>query len=72
MMAAYAFRREYDLDPTTIAFDAHNIHVFTDVAGIPIDDIRTAANSAAMVDQILALIRHLTDEPTTHLHCSLA
>jgi CRISPR-associated protein (TIGR02584 family) len=68
----YAFCREYDLDPTTIAFDAHNIHVFTDVAGIPIDDIRTAANSAAMADQILALIRRLTDEPTTHPHCSLA
>ena|SRR5262245_39341454 len=42
----YAFCRRYDLDPTTIACEVCNIHVFTDVAGIPIDDIRTAADSA--------------------------
>jgi CRISPR-associated protein Csx14 len=68
----YAFYREYDLDPTTIAFDAHHIHVFTDVAGIPLDDIRTASDSTAVADQILALIRRLTDDSTTRLHCSLA
>jgi len=68
----YAFCREYDLDPTTIAFDAQHIHVFTDVAGVPIDDIRSAADSTAVGDQILAFIRRLTDEPTTRLHCSLA
>jgi CRISPR-associated protein (TIGR02584 family) len=68
----HTFCREYDLDPTVIAFDAHHIHVFTDVAGIPLDDIRTAADSAAVADQILALICRLTDDPTTRLHCSLA
>ena len=39
---------------------------------IPLDDIRTAADSAAVADQILAVIRRLTDDPTTRLHCSLA
>ena len=68
----YALCREYELDPTTIAFDAHHIHVFADVAGIPLDDIRTAADSTAVADQILALIRRLTDDPTSRLHCSLA
>jgi CRISPR-associated protein (TIGR02584 family) len=68
----HALCGEYNLDPTTIAFDAEHIHVFTDVAGIPIDDIRTAADSAAVADQILAVIRRLTDDPTTRLHCSLA
>jgi CRISPR-associated protein (TIGR02584 family) len=68
----YAFCQEYDLDPTTITFDAERIHVLTDAAGVPLDDIRTAADSTAVADQILALIRRLTDDPTTRLHCSLA
>ena len=68
----YAFCQEYALDPTTITFDAERIHVLTDAAGVPLDDIRTAADSAAVADQILALIRRLTDDPTTRLHCSLA
>ena len=68
----YAFCAEYNLDPTTITFDADHIHVFTDVAGIPLDDIRTADDSTAVADQILTLIRRLTDDPTTRLHCSLA
>jgi CRISPR-associated protein (TIGR02584 family) len=68
----HAFCREYGLDPTTIAFDAEHIHVFTDVAGIPLEDIRTAADSTAVADQTVALIRRLTDDPTTRLHSSLA
>jgi CRISPR-associated protein (TIGR02584 family) len=53
----HAFCREYDLDPATITFEANHIHVFTDVAGVPLDDIRTADDSTAVADQILALIR---------------
>src|SRR5262245_46458384 len=53
----YAFCAEYNLDPTTITFDADHIHVFTDVAGIPLDDIRTADDRTAVADQILTLIR---------------
>jgi CRISPR-associated protein (TIGR02584 family) len=68
----HALCGEYDIDPTTITFDADHIYAFTDVAGIPLDDIRTAADSAAVADQILALIRRLTDDLTTRLHCSLA
>ena len=68
----YTFCAEYGLDPSTIAFDDTRIHVLTDAAGMPLDDIRTAAESAAVADQILAFIRRLTDAPTTRLHCSLA
>jgi hypothetical protein len=46
--------------------------VLTDLAGVPLDDIRTADSSAAVADQILAFIHRLTDDPTTRLHCSLA
>jgi CRISPR-associated protein (TIGR02584 family) len=68
----YAFCREYDLDPAAIAFDSRHIHVFTDGTGTPLDDIRTATDSTAVPDQIVALIHPLTDDPTTRLHCSLA
>ncbi|MGH8070562.1 MAG: CRISPR-associated ring nuclease Csm6, partial [Candidatus Entotheonellia bacterium] len=68
----YTFCAEYDLDPAGIAFDANHIHVLTDAAGVPLEDIRTADDSAAVADQILALIRRLTDDPSTRLHCSLA
>jgi CRISPR-associated protein (TIGR02584 family) len=68
----YALCREYDLDPTTIAFDAEHIHLLTDAAGVPLEDIRTAADSAAVADQLLTFVRGLTDDPTTRLHCSLA
>jgi CRISPR-associated protein (TIGR02584 family) len=68
----YTFCTEYDVDPTGIAFDGDHIHVLTDAASVPLEDIRTAADSAAVADQILAFIRHLADDPTTRLHCSLA
>ncbi len=68
----YTFCAEYDLDPASIAFDANHIHVLTDAAGVPLEDIRTADDSAAVADQILALIRRLTDDSATRLHCSLA
>jgi CRISPR-associated protein (TIGR02584 family) len=68
----YGFCAEYGLDPTTIAFDDEHIHLLTDAAGVPLDDIRTAADSAAVADQMLAFIRRLTDDPATRLHCSLA
>jgi len=68
----YTFCTEYDVDPTGIAFDGDHIHVLTDAASVPLEDIRTAADSAAVADQILAFIRRLADDPTTRLHCSLA
>src|SRR5262245_33676219 len=60
---------EYGLDPATIDFE---VHVLRDAAGIPLEDIRTATDSRAVADQIAALIRHLTGDPTTRLYCSLA
>jgi CRISPR-associated protein (TIGR02584 family) len=68
----YAFCAEYDLDPAAIAFDAERIYVLCDAAGVPLDDIRTAADSSAVADQILACVRRLTADPATRLYCSLA
>ena len=40
--------------------------------GVPLEDIRTATDSIAIADQIAALVRHLTRDPTIRLYCSLA
>jgi CRISPR-associated protein (TIGR02584 family) len=68
----YTFCAEYDLDPTSIAFDAAHVHVLTDAVNVPLDDIRTVADNTTSADQILALIRHLTSDTSTRLYCSLA
>jgi len=65
----YAFCTEYGLDPAAIAFE---IHVLRDTAEVPLEDIRTASDSVAVADQIATVVRRLTSDPTTRLHCSLA
>ncbi|HEY7490924.1 MAG TPA: CRISPR-associated ring nuclease Csm6 [Candidatus Tectomicrobia bacterium] len=65
----HTFCAEYGLDPRTIAFE---VHVLRDTASAPLEDIRTAADSIAVADQIAALIQQLTRDPATRLFCSLA
>jgi len=68
----YTFCAEYALDPSSIAFGVAHVHVLTDAAGVPLDDVRTVADNNAIADQILAFIRGLTRDATTRLYCSLA
>jgi CRISPR-associated protein (TIGR02584 family) len=63
------FCHEYGLDPAAIRFE---VHLLRDASHVPLEDIRTQADSAAVADQIATFIRRLTDDPTTRLHCSLA
>lgn len=65
----YALCAEYGLDSTTIDFE---IHVLRDAGDVPLEDIRTVADSIAVADQIAVCVRRLTRDPTTRLHCSLA
>jgi CRISPR-associated protein (TIGR02584 family) len=65
----YACCAEYGLDPTAIEFE---VHILKDAAHVPLEDIRTAADSAAVADQIIAHMQRLTSDPTTRLFCSLA
>lgn len=60
---------EYGLDASTITFE---LHVLKDAAQVPLEDIRTAADSAAVADQIAALVRCLTADSSTRLYASLA
>ena len=41
------------------------VHVLKDEMGVPLEDIRTATDSRAVADQITALVRRLTSDPTT-------
>lgn len=65
----YALCTEYGLDATAIEFE---IHLLRDAAEVPLEDIRTAADSTAVADQIAAVVRRLTADPQTRLYCSLA
>jgi CRISPR-associated protein (TIGR02584 family) len=65
----YSLCREYGLDAAAI--DVH-IHILTDATQVPLDDLRTAADNAAVADQIATLVRQLTSAPITRLFCSLA
>ncbi len=63
---------EWQVDHRAIRFDRSTIHLFTGADGQPIEDLRTAEESAAMADQVAALVRGFTADPETRVHASLA
>lgn len=63
-------RRDYGLP--AIRFDEGTIHVPTGADGRAIEDIVTEADSTAMADTIVALLRELTDDPHCAIHASIA
>ncbi len=76
-----AFCREYGFDPRTIAFDeAHILTIKKTVGGrrkgsaedIVLEDIRTVEDNRHLAEQLLGIIRELTDDPNTIVHGSIA
>jgi CRISPR-associated protein (TIGR02584 family) len=63
-------RTEYALPP--MRFDADTIHIATNAAGSPLDDIRSGDDNEAAADFIAECIRALTADPDVELHVSLA
>lgn len=63
-------RQEYDLP--AIRFDDSTLHVVTDAAGQPLDDIRTPADNERVADSIAETVRDLTLDPDAAVHVSLA
>ncbi len=55
-----------------IDFDETRIHLVVAADGRPLDDIRTAADNAAMADAVSERVRLLTADPDCALHVSLA
>jgi CRISPR-associated protein (TIGR02584 family) len=68
----HRFRREFGIPPGTIHFDSSCILVPKGPGDRPLDDVRTPAENALIGDCILSLVRDLTRDPGTSLHCSVA
>ena len=66
----HRFMADYALQGTEFAAD--HIHVLRGPGGLPLDDIRTAADNACAADQIAEHVRRLTADEDVRLHVSLA
>lgn len=64
-----AFYRDYGLTPAVFTED--HIHVITNPAGEPLDDIRTQSESAGAADFIVSLVRGFCADPDSSLHVSI-
>jgi CRISPR-associated protein (TIGR02584 family) len=62
--------RDYALPP--IDFAAGHIHVLTDAAGDPLEDIRSPDDNRCAADGITELVRDFTADPDCALHVSIA
>jgi CRISPR-associated protein (TIGR02584 family) len=70
--AYWSFCVDYGLRGGEGALCAENIRVMADGDGVPLDDIRTAADSGTAADAIVARIRALTENTDSALHVSIA
>lgn len=68
----YQFCRDYNIDPATIKFSENSIIVLKGTGGKDLNDIRTKTDNAFIADQINNLIKNLTEDENTSLHCSIA
>ncbi len=68
----HRFCREFGIPPGDIHFDPSCILVPMGPRDRPLDDVRTPADNALIGDCILSLVRDLTRDPGTSLHCSVA
>lgn len=66
----YRLCEDWGLTPPRL--DDSTIHAIRDAYGRPLDDIRTDADNASAADQILAVVRALTDREDTEICASLA
>ena len=66
----HRLREDYKLP--VIDFTEKSIHVVSDAAGNPLDDIRTPEENKAAADFITAHVRELTSDPGCALHVSIA
>ena len=83
----FAFCREYGFDPGSIRFDDGHILTITRTSRrhrrtggatstspgeIELDDIRTVEDNRCLAEQLLGIIRQLTEDPRTVVHGSIA
>lgn len=68
----YQYLREYGVDPATIEFDFHNVHVVRDANGIEIDDIAGDEENEQLLKKCLDLAFSFTRDPNTAVFFSVA
>ena len=68
----FALLRDYNINPSSIQFDASHILILKDAQGRELDDIRTHSDNEAVADQILNFVREKAADSDCRLHCSLA
>jgi CRISPR-associated protein (TIGR02584 family) len=68
----YAFCKEYDMDYSAVRFDPDHIIAIQDKNGVPLTDIRTSEDNAALADFIMSFVREKTSDPDCVFHCSVA
>lgn len=68
----FALLDDYNIDGSSIQFDASHIIVFKDAQGNELQDIRTSSDNEAVADQILDFVREKATNSDCRLHCSLA
>ncbi len=68
----HRFCRDFRIPPGSIRFNSSCILVPKGQDGKPLQDVRTPADNALVADCILTLVRNLTRDPDTALHCSVA
>jgi CRISPR-associated protein (TIGR02584 family) len=66
------FWRDFAIPPGAIRFDPSSILVSKRSDGQILEDVRTSADNLLVADSILSLVRKLTKDPATALHCSVA
>jgi CRISPR-associated protein (TIGR02584 family) len=64
--------RDYRIPGSRIFFPPENIHLLRAADGRPLPDIRSAADNAAVADQIMAFVREQAARPDVVLHGSIA
>jgi CRISPR-associated protein (TIGR02584 family) len=68
----YAFCRDYNLDPARIKFDESMITLLRSEDERTLEDIRTPDDNTQAANQIVGIVRKLTEDPHTRLHASVA
>lgn len=66
------FCHDFGISAGRIRFEPSGILVPAGADGKGLEDVRAPVDNAAVADAILALVRNLTQDPGTALHCSVA
>ena len=68
----YQYLRDYQIDPASIDFGDHTIHILRRENGAEIRDIETQEDNEALLAECLKWAHHFTQDPDTAVYFSIA